>query len=157
MEVLNQDIYFLVKRMRLFRDEMTRQASNNSILISQPDRIRMDEYLAAAETFKAFVVKQPITDYPKTAPRKYVVGAGPEVPDLDNQDMMMILQLLKDAEDELILSQSGQMHINMTPHDSARFDSHYARVKSFLKDFVDTHAPIDRPESVNLAPEIDLK
>ena len=52
MQILSQDITFLVKRARVLRAEMTKAVSNNTNFISGPDRIRIDSYLKALKDFK---------------------------------------------------------------------------------------------------------
>lgn len=156
MKVLSQDVAFLVKRARVLRESMTKAVSNNSNYISPADRLRIDAYLKALKDFKAWIIAQPFMDLPQTSPREYDLGEGTPVPELENLDAMVVLELVKTMEDEIALSQSARMPTNMIDQDSVRFDENIKRVEQFLSQYVDANSPLDRPDSAYANPVVGL-
>ena len=156
MQILSQDITFLVKRARVLRAEMTKAVSNNTNFISGPDRIRIDSYLKALKDFKGWIVSQPFMDLPKTSPKQYDLGPSPIVPEMENMDSMVILELMKTAEEEVALSQSGQMTSGLIEQDADRWDKNILKVEKFLTEYVDSNSPLDRPDSAFVNPVVGV-
>lgn len=157
MKVLSQDIAFLVKRSRVLREEMKKAVSNNTNFISGPDRIRIDSYFKALTDFKAWIVAQPFMDLPKTSPREYDLGESPIVPELENLDAMVILELMKTLEEEIAYSQSSRMTSGMIDQDSTRWDLNVLKIEKFLLEYVDKNSPLDRPDSAYSNPVVGLE
>ena len=148
-ELLSQDIYFLLKRFRLLQNSIINAVSNNTNYIAGPDRIRIDAYLKAVKDLKAWIVSQPFMDLPQTSPNGYGdrLGNAVLIPEMENLDAMVILELMVTADIELRKSQSSRQSTGMISDDSARWDKNILKIEKFLTDFVDQNSPVDRPDS----------
>jgi hypothetical protein len=143
----NHDIESLVRRIHRFVKEITRSQSSGVSDFGSFDKVRLTTYLDAAERYFKWVTAQPQLDLPETHPQTYDLPALPEVGEIENDDIIDLVRLFVKMRDEIVHSQSSRMGSGLMIHDQDRFKSLLAKMRSFLKDYVDDTAPLDLPES----------
>ena len=149
MEIHNHDIKGIVARLDRFSQEIRASQSALTSELGSPDRERLDSYLAALKTYKAWVISQPKLDLPESAPQSYIVAdSGPVgAEDVENEHLKDIMIMLGLTRIELIKSQSAELGSGLIGFDGNRFDKIIEKVEKFLTDYVDASTPLDLPES----------
>jgi len=147
MKIFNHDIASLVRRLRRFKEEVVYSVSSGISEMGEHDLARINSYLVAAKSFKAWMVAQPILDLPETSPMEIELASMPELSTIENDDLALIHNLMNLTEQELLSSQSARRSTGLISHDSARFDSYIIKMENFLVNYVAANAPLDLPES----------
>jgi hypothetical protein len=150
--LLSQDVYFLLKRFRLLQRSIINAVSNNTNSISEPDMKRITDYIKAIKDLKAWIMGQPLLDLPKTSPIVYKLSEPVVVPEMENLDAMILLELMRTADLEMRNSVSSRQTTGIVSHDSVRFDSIILKAEKFLVDFIAKNSPLDIPDSSYSSP-----
>ncbi len=145
--VYNPDIAGLYARINRFIEEMIASASSGVSLFSSFDQARLLSYTAAITTYQNWILAQPQLDLPKTHDKTYTLKAAPVVPDMENESVKDVLNLLESTRDELINSQSARLPSGLMSFDSTRLAALVAKIESFISSYVAKADPLDLPES----------
>ena len=152
MKIYNHDLFALVKRLRRFKFELSKSISSNLGEANSYDMNRLGTYLDALEAFKGWMVSQPELDLPESSPMELEVQETPELPEVDNDDLAVIINLMNLIEIELMSSQSARRSTGMIVHDQERFDAMALKIRAFIADYMSQSNPLDLPESLPVAP-----
>lgn len=146
-EVLNNDIKGIHARINRYIEECLKSVSSTGSLINQFDMARIKSYLSALRFMHDYVVAQPLVDYPETHPRVYKLRDNPTVPELENEMLNDVVTMLELARDEIANSQSARHASGLISFDSIRFQTHIARIESYIANYAEQAQPLDMPES----------
>ena len=146
-KVNNHDIVGLYNRLNRFMEELIKSVSSQTSQLNEFDRARLVSYLDATDTYHNWVVAQPHLDLPETSPKDFILETGPEIPDVENENIDDLLRMLVIGRDELINSQSARDAANLNQFDSARFRAIIEKCRQFILTYVDPATPLDFPES----------
>jgi hypothetical protein len=152
VQVLNHDIASLVRRLRRFKEEVVKSISSNVAELNGHDLKRLVTYLEALKAFKSWMVSQPILDLPETSPLTIDLGSMPDMGQLENDDLAVILQMFNLIEQEIVNSQSARRSTGLVSHDSIRFDTYISKIENFINDYILKTNPLDLPESAPAIP-----
>ena len=147
MIIHNHDLASLDRRLKRFRDELLNSASAGLSETSAADRTRLVSYLEAAKAYKAWCVAQPEMDLPESSPFEINMEEVSEAPEVESDDIQVIVNLIDLVRREMMASQSGKRSAGMMIHDSVRFDAMIEKIERFISDYMDEATPLDLPES----------
>jgi len=144
----NHDVAGLCNRISRYAEEVFKSGSSQVPLNNQDDLDRLDRFLGSCKKYKAFVVKQPILDLPKSSPRDVLIeDAFKKYKHVDNEDVNDIIGMLFLLYNELANGVSARMPSTLHPDDAVRFDKTMAKIEAFIKDYVVVTNPLDMPET----------
>lgn len=149
-ETLNHDIAGIVKRQVRYVNEALKCQSANGLDVMVHDIARMESYLAAADTYKAHVMTDPLLDLPETHPTSLNVEI-PEisvVESIENEAISDWCRLMLLSALELINSQSSRQSSSLNTHDSNRYDMISAKTRNLMENYIKPIQPIDAPETI---------
>lgn len=142
----NSDVFGVVHRLVRMVKEMLKSQSSGVNQIITFDVARLRSYVAELKSFQATVRGIPLLDCPESHPGTWTLPVKPEIPVIENVNIMDILNVLDIAYQEMANCQSSRLATNLIPADSDRLTSYLDRVLVLL-----THAsqqtPLDLPES----------
>lgn len=145
--VYNHDIAGLYRRINRFLVELAHSQSNGVSQVIAHDQARLQTYLDALKTFKAWVMAQPLLDLPETHPTQYMLEPDPNLPEVENESVADVMRLFLLMREELLSSQSARLSSNLTPHDDVRLSSIIDKAQNFLTNYIQVTTPLDLPES----------
>lgn len=146
-KVNNHDIVGVHVRINRFIVELQKSASSAGSEVTEHDQARLESYLAALDTYHAWIVAQPQLDCPETHPREYTLQADPEIVDAENESINDAVRLLVVARDETVNSQSARQASGLKGFDSTRLTSYIEKVRRLLEDYIKPATALDLPES----------
>ena len=142
----NIDVHSIVRRYNRILEEIARSQSSGVSFTNPFDVNRIASYVVAMRNFQNFVVSQPLLDCPETGPTELPLPANPQMPVLENESMMDVINLVEIARDEIANSQSSRMPTNLLKFDKDRQDSYLAKIEQLMM-YVASSEPLDLPES----------
>jgi hypothetical protein len=145
--VYNHDVVGLHRRINRFIEEFAHSQSSPWSDFLDHDLARARSYLNAAKVYKAWVVAQPQLDLPETHPREYTLDDNPPIPEIENESVRDLINLMILTRDEMTASQSARVGSGLLSFDAIRFDSIIAKAEAFLDNYVEPATPLDLPES----------
>lgn len=151
-EVLNHDVAGLCRRVNRFIVELNKSVSSSVHDMNEFDQGRLNDYLAAIRAYRTWVVAQPHLDLPETHPRPIEIGPNPEPPDVENESVRDIVNLMEICRDELVSSQSARNPAGLIVFDDNRAMALVEKCQAFLDNYIKATQPMDLPETSPLRP-----
>ena len=145
--VYNHDIAGMYRRLNRFLVEIIKSVSSGGSQTNSFDQGRIAQYIGAIRSYHAWVMAQPQLDLPETAPRLMALAPTPEVPDIENESLWDVCNLLALARDELVNSQSARNASGLMSFDSNRFTAVVDKIENLLVEYIGQVTPLDLPES----------
>lgn len=151
-ETHNHDVLSLCCRIQRFCLEVHHSASSGAAdLLSDFDRLRLRDYIAAIRAYHGWVVAQPQLDLPETHQAKIFklpeqLHTG-DLPMVDNFSVNDLCHLFDVSITELMNSQSSRMASGLIAFDSVRLKSIVDKAESLLNAYIAVATPLDMPES----------
>jgi hypothetical protein len=146
MEVNNHDVAGIVRRVDRFVEELHKSQSSSVSQLKAADRVRLESYLLACESYQAWVVGEPELDLPESAPKAYSVPDAPVLAEVENESVNDLIRLMSLCREEILNSQSARQSAGLSKFDADRASALLAKCKSLLA-HVDSATPLDLPES----------
>lgn len=148
MDVFNDDVAGIYRRINRYIEEAFKSASSNVADMNTFDQARLMSYLTDISTFLDWVVGQPQLDLPETHPKPTTLADPPTVPDIENSMIQDMVRLFERCRDECIQSQSARNATGLISFDEARIRAVIAKSSAYLTQYVQQVTPIDMPESM---------
>lgn len=145
--VYNHDIAGLHRRINRFVVELAMSQSNGVSQVIEHDQARLQTYLDALKTYKAWVQAVPMLDLPETHPTQYMLEADPVLPEVENESVADVMRLFILMREELLNSQSARLASTLTKHDDTRLSAIIEKAQNFLTNYIQVTTPLDLPES----------
>ena len=103
-QTLNMDVRRLCDQVNRYIKEVQKSASANVSMTSEFDLVRYKTYLSALRALIEHLDVQSPLDLPETNPSVYEVEDGPELLQVENENIKHLCLMLATARDELIMS-----------------------------------------------------
>lgn len=145
--ISNHDVIFMCSKVDRYLEEMNRSQSTGLSGIIQWDQQRINAYLDALDVALAHVRAIPIVDTPETHPHMYVVEPGPEIVNVNSEEINHLCNMFLTLRNEILHSQSAKAGSNVIEHDARRWTDLVQKCRLFMADYVATQTPEDMPES----------
>ena len=145
--VYNHDVLGLHRRINRFIEEVAKSTSSGGSQVNEYDQNRLSTYLQAIKGYHDWVVAQPQLDLPETHPRTWPLQANPEIPEIENESAVDVVNMLELARDELVSGQSARNASGLIKFDSTRLMAVVDKAEKFLQDYISVVTPLDLPES----------
>lgn len=111
------------------------------------DLVRLDSYLLSLHSFLTWAARQPESDTPKSHPIALALPEPKKVPDIENDALWRVAQMLDTFRFEAVNSETSRRSNGVKVQDLARWHSYLADVKAFIDDHIRVVQPIDYTES----------
>jgi hypothetical protein len=122
------------------------QSANHS-LIKNADMARYRKYITSLRRLLTFSKSVPEQDLPETSPRFYAIRDNPSVPDVENEMVNHLVNLMVLCRDEMDNSQSARYSSGIHDSDYLRSNQYMDRMEVFLTEYAEEVMPLDLPES----------
>lgn len=147
---LNQDLYGLNGRFNRLIIELATSVSSEVQTILPPDRIRIDAYVAALESYRVWIVGQLYMDYPGTYKLYYCLPKAQDPVYIPNEQVRDLMNQTLVMQGEMYISQSSRLTTGILPADDTRLVSYLERMKAYLTTYADAAVPPDYPRSTEM-------
>ncbi len=111
------------------------------------DLTRLDSYLVNLHSFLTWAARQPESDTPKSHPIALTLPEAKVVPDIENDALWRVAQMLDTFRFEAVNSETSRRSNGVKAQDLSRWRSYLADVKAFIDDHIRIVQPIDYTES----------
>lgn len=111
------------------------------------DLTRLDSYLVNINSFLNWASRMPESDTPKSHPIALTLPEPKKVPDIENDALWRVAQMLDTFRFEAVNSESSRRSNGVKVQDLARWKSYLTDIKSFMDDHIRVTHPADFPES----------
>lgn len=147
MQVFNDDIAGIYRRINKFLEELQKSASSNVADINDFDKTRVLSYLASLTAYVNWIVDQPLLDLPETHPKILELESPPELLPVENLMVKDLMRLFERVRDEILSSQSARNATGLISFDEKRMRAVIEKAEKFIDSYVSKVTPIDLPES----------
>jgi hypothetical protein len=151
-QILNEDIYGLLRRMRNYIKEIMLCSSANTPMTNAHDIARAQSYIESIRGFLAHVKAQPLLDAPETSPNTIEIPVLPAYEPIENDSLYDLARILMNAYLELVHSASARMGNGIIKHDDERLRAFLDKAQNLITQYILVVDPIDMPETVPSAP-----
>ena len=154
MQVYNSDIVHLWQSMNRVKEEVIKSQSASYGDVLPADITRWHKYLDSFDTYRSWVLSQPLLDNPESHPKTYELPDEYVPPQVDNESCNTFATMLTTAMEELSNSQSARIGTGLNAHDAFRQETYVKKMRSFLIEYVQVVEPLDLPESTPRLPQV---
>lgn len=154
-KVFNHDVVWLYDLVSRFYVELARSQSAPVSGMIEPDKIRLKSYIDNVRKAIDWMQSLPVLDMPETHPNPYTLEPFPEVANVENEAVNVLLRLIRALTVELTNSQSARYSSGLQPFDEKRIRDIVDKMENFLVSYIGTGSvPLDMPESSPEEPQV---
>jgi hypothetical protein len=152
IEIANQDIVSLCRFCDRFIIELIKSTSSSISDWRLADIDRLFEYRDILKKRKDVIYNEPELDCPETNRRVYPTPEAPLIPDMENDSVRDVCELLLMIREELVYCQSARIPNGLSDADAIRFDTFMLKLDNYCDQFLAEVEPIDVPATAPKAP-----
>lgn len=152
MDIYNDDLVGLIRRMERFKIELHKSVSAATSDLNEFDFDRALESLSQVEHKLDWMQGEPKLDIREAHPTPYSVAEPELLEPVENESINDLIRKWHIFEIELLNSQSARLPVKLNKFDEKRSRSMLQKMRSFLENYVKNATPYDYGESAPKEP-----